>query len=233
MKPIGLICGANRGIGLGLCQKLLRKGWTVIGSHRDGDNQNLNILQEEYQGDFHQVSFDVTKEQEVQKARDQLKAAGFQYIDLLVINAGILCDRSATLMETTGKNLAKGFEVNVIGTMQVLQSFIPMVQNSQRKTVMAMGSRAASLAVTQNQADQYDYRISKCALNMLMKLVSIEYPTVQCIIQHPGWTRTKMGGPEATFEVDEVVARLATIIEDTSSIKSGQFIDNKGQEIPW
>ncbi|KAK7939179.1 hypothetical protein WMY93_002505 [Mugilogobius chulae] len=51
------------------------------------------------------------------------------------------------------------------------------------------------------------YRVSKAALNMMSVCASVELQKdeILCMLLHPGWVRTDMGGPEGELGADESV----------------------------
>ena len=54
-----------------------------------------------------------------------------------------------------------------------------------------------------------------------------------CVVLHPGWVQTDMGGPSAPVPVGESVAGLLRVIDGLGPADSGRFFDFSGQEIPW
>jgi hypothetical protein len=54
-----------------------------------------------------------------------------------------------------------------------------------------------------------------------------------CVVLHPGWVRTDMGGENATYSPQESVTGLVTVIENLKPADNGRFFDFKGNPIPW
>ena len=75
--------------------------------------------------------------------------------------------------------------------------------------------------------------MSKCALNMLTKLTSLEFPSLVATAIHPGWLKTDMGGPDAALALDDVVPALGDLILAFGPQDSGRFLSHSGDSIPW
>ena len=84
MPKVALITGADRGLGLGLTQRLLASGWTVIAG-KFLDWPELDALQASFPERLIQVSLDVSSDSSVAQAvaEVQLRLDG---IDLLICN---------------------------------------------------------------------------------------------------------------------------------------------------
>jgi NAD(P)-dependent dehydrogenase (short-subunit alcohol dehydrogenase family) len=54
-----------------------------------------------------------------------------------------------------------------------------------------------------------------------------------CVVLHPGWVRTDMGGASATLSPRESVAGLLAVIGNLGPADNGCFYDFKGMPIPW
>jgi hypothetical protein len=50
---------------------------------------------------------------------------------------------------------------------------------------------------------------------------------------HPGWVKTRMGGPNAPLPPDKSIASLRRLIEGLGPNQSGGFFDYDGTVIPW
>ena len=81
----------------------------------------------------------------------------------------------------------------------------------------------------------YSYRSSKCAVNMVMKSLSIDLKPygISTITLHPGWVQTDMGGPNGLINAEQSVSGMRQVIAKLSVKQSGQFSAYDGQSIPW
>ena len=92
-----LILGANRGIGLGLAQEFLTRGWRVIATARDPQGATaLRELGARFPGKLGVHALDVTDDAAVRDLSAQLE---WDAIDVLVHNAGVYGPRMAGVEE--------------------------------------------------------------------------------------------------------------------------------------
>jgi len=49
----------------------------------------------------------------------------------------------------------------------------------------------------------------------------------------PGWVRTDMGGPQARLSIDESIPNLVNAIEAQRGKPGLQYLDYRGQTVPW
>ena len=79
------------------------------------------------------------------------------------------------------------------------------------------------------------YQCSKAALNMLTRQTSVDLKpfNIRVISQSPGWVKTEMGGQEAKYQVEEAVSMMLHALEKLPHDKTGIFIGEDGEPIPW
>ena len=116
--------------------------------------------------------------------------------------------------------------------MRVTQRLLSNLLASHRPIVATLTSKMGSIADNRS-GGYYAYRVSKSAVNMLMKSFANDHPKIRTVLLHPGWVRTDMGGPNATVSVEASVDGLVSVITNLKPEQSGGFFDYKGAEIPW
>jgi NAD(P)-dependent dehydrogenase (short-subunit alcohol dehydrogenase family) len=124
--------------------------------------------------------------------------------------------------------------VNTMGPTRVLESFIEHIARSERKLVVTITSGMGSLA--DNKAGgSIPYRSSKAAVNMAMRSAAIDLAPrgISCVLVHPGWVRTDMGGPKAPLSPQESVSAMRRLIDKLGPNNSGKFYNYDGREYPW
>lgn len=86
-----------------------------------------------------------------------------------------------------------------------------------------------------SSGDAYDYRVSKVALNMITRSLALDLAPegFTCVVFHPGWVRTDMGGPHAPLAPEESISALLSVIDRLTPASTGQFLSHEGTEIPW
>jgi NAD(P)-dependent dehydrogenase (short-subunit alcohol dehydrogenase family) len=56
---------------------------------------------------------------------------------------------------------------------------------------------------------------------------------ISCVVVHPGWVQTDMGGPNAPLKPEDSVASLIKLIDRLSATDSGKFFNYDGSILPW
>ena len=223
MKKV-LITGAGRGIGLALAKEFAADGYQVAGTYRDEATAS-ELLQH---GKISAVKADVADAKSLGAISTFLKTWG--QLDILINNAGVIGEKSASLLDLDIENLHKIFDVNTFGPMRVCQTAIPFMKPG--ATIAQITSLMGSIK-DNGSGGYYDYRMSKTALNMFNSCLSKEYSKMTCLVLHPGWVQTDMGGKGATVTVDDCAKGLFKIISEAKQEQSGHFYDFKGKELPW
>ena len=124
-QPVGIVTGASSGIGLGVAQALLERGWRVVGTSRTiSSSKNFTPSP-----DLVLVDGDVGKRETAIKVVDAA-LKHFGRIDLLVNNAGIFLPKEFTDYTEEDYNLV--MNTNVAGFFFLTQQVVPQMkkQNS-------------------------------------------------------------------------------------------------------
>lgn len=221
-----LITGANRGIGLELARQYSESGWCVIGTARAPDEatelsslDNARVLQ-----------LDVTDQESVTRFAGEL---GDEPVDVLINNVGIL-----PMMNSVPKIDLVVFSnilaVNTVGPVRVTQAVLPNLRKGKLKKIINITSYLGSIA--ENTSGQfYGYRESKAALNMFTRSLAAELrgEGFTCVVLHPGWVQTDMGGPQAPVPVEESAAGLRKVIDTLAPEDNGTFRTWRGETMDW
>lgn len=220
-----LVTGANRGIGLEMVKQMEARGFDVIGTARNPDTATeLKATGAEV------LALDVTSAESVAALGAALDG---RKIDMLINNAGTGGQRVSSFPEYDFDRMKQTFDVNTFGPMRVTQALIPNLEKGKIKTVVSVSSVMAS--IERNGGGAYGYRASKTALNMLNSSLAKEYADAgfTCVVVHPGWVRTRMGGEQAPVSTEDSVKGLMDVFAGLSTDDNGKFYDFQGEEIPW
>jgi NAD(P)-dependent dehydrogenase (short-subunit alcohol dehydrogenase family) len=220
-----LVTGANRGIGLELARQYLADGWQVIGTARRPDAAT------ELSGLGAQVmQLDVTDQVSVERLAKELDGKS---IDMLINNAGIL-PMARSISDVNFEDFDRTIAVNTVGPVRVTQALLPNLRAGKGRTVINITSNLGSIAENRN-GGFYGYRESKAALNMFTKSLSAELRSEGfiCIVMHPGWVQTDMGGSSAPVPVTKSVAGIRRVIEHLTPADNGTFWTHDGEQMPW
>lgn len=227
--PTALITGTNRGIGLGLAGACARRGWRVIATCREpAAASQLRIL-----GELHPTMavhrLDVTDEEHFAELGEVI---GEEPLDFVVHNAGWAPKGGLLDVEYTSWALA--MRTNAFAVLRLAQAFVDNIARSRLRTLVAIGSEMGSIARTES-GSRYAYRSSKAALNMIVRTLAFDLAArgVTVASVHPGWVRTRLGGPAAPTSPEESGDRLAGVLERLTAEDSGRFLDVDGRPVPW
>jgi NAD(P)-dependent dehydrogenase (short-subunit alcohol dehydrogenase family) len=219
-----LIVGASRGLGLGLVEHLLARGWKVTATVRKPsaglDKLAAPALRIE--------TADIDDDQAV--AALHAKLAGERY-DLLFVVAGISNGPQAAMPDTSRAIAAQMFQTNSLSPIYFADAFHDLVAPG--GTVAFMSSVLGSVA-NNTRGGWEVYRASKAALNTLGRSFQIRHAGApwDVVLMHPGWVRTDMGGSAADIDVETSVTGMLDVLEQPG--RSGcVYVDYKGDIIPW
>ncbi len=193
-SPVALITGAGSGIGRALAHLLHKNGYALAVLDRREDG--LRSLAEELQQTRIAWSVaDVTDPAGLVQAVRELEAK-LGPIDLLVANAGIGTETSATPFSTADMN--RVMNVNLLGVSNSIGAVLPGMIERRRGHLVAISSVASYRGLPRMLA----YSASKAGVNAIMDGLRVElkplgiHVTTIC----PGWVRTAM--------TDQIVGKL-------------------------
>lgn len=223
-----LITGANRGIGLEFVRQYAADGWHVVAACRDpAEAADLELVN----GDVVKQPLDVTSAESVSNL---VEATGGEPVDVLINNAGVYLDRGIAFGEFDYERWRESFEVNVLGPMRLAEGLADAVAASKRRFMVFITSQMGSIA-DNTSGGAYAYRSSKAALNAAVRSLSVDLRPrgIACLLLHPGWVRTDMGGKSATLDVRDSVHGMRRVIERFDLERSGSFLRYNGEAVPW
>ena len=225
-RKIILITGATRGIGFAAADLLTARGARVILASRDQKRS-----QEAAAGlGCDSLQLDITNQRSAETAVSLVENR-YGRLDVLVNNSAILLDHYASLLDLKVETLRETLETNLIGTLRVARSFLPLLQKSNDPRIINLSSGAGQLD-GEPQAWAPAYSISKTALNMLTQQLAAALPAVMVNSMCPGWCRTEMGGEDAPLTPEQGADTLVWLALDAPSSLRGKFVKER-QVIPW
>jgi NAD(P)-dependent dehydrogenase (short-subunit alcohol dehydrogenase family) len=220
-----LISGANRGIGLELARQYAADGAKVIAGVRDPDA--ATALKAVAGVEVHEL--DVADDASVQAFR---QAVGDRPIDILIANAGVFGGHQA-LGGFDFEDWLRTYSVNSLGPVRLAQAFLPNVKAGGDKVMVAITSTLGSTSA--QGGDMFAYRSSKAALNNAWAglAVALKREAVTCLLLHPGWVKTDMGGADAQITPEQSVDGIRARIADAGPARSGKLFAYDGAPLPW
>jgi NAD(P)-dependent dehydrogenase (short-subunit alcohol dehydrogenase family) len=225
MAAAWLVTGASRGLGLEWARQLAARGETVIATARDPEaSRELKALGVE----THEL--DVADQGSVDAFAAGL---GSRPLDVILNNAGV-GGSGAALPQLEWDEVLRTMDVNALGPMRVTQAAWTNLLAGRRKLVVNVTSRMGSIG-DNGSGGYYAYRASKAALNMLTRTLALDSRRqgVTCVLLHPGWVATDMGGKQAPLSPQQSVEGMLSVLDRLAPGDSGRFLDWSGAELPW
>ncbi|AYG64218.1 SDR family NAD(P)-dependent oxidoreductase [Rhizobium jaguaris] len=244
-KPVALVTGANKGIGLQIAKDLTQHGFTVlIGSRRFEAGENVV---QSVGPDARTIQLDVTDEASIAQAEARIRKS-YGRLDVLVNNAGVghggAAGRSnAQIMAETrlsvvdSDELQTVFATNVFGVVAVTQAMLPLLREAPAAKIINISSATGSLTLNSDPSNplrQYTstYTASKSALNAITQALAIELEGTNIKVHAvcPGLTATDMseyGGP-----VEDAAREPVRVASLASESPTGTFSNAQGA-LPW
>jgi NAD(P)-dependent dehydrogenase (short-subunit alcohol dehydrogenase family) len=235
-----LVTGANRGIGLELARNYAERGWTVIATARKpGKADALNAIAAEYDN-MTVEQMDLLDLDGIDALASRLKDVP---IDVLLNNAAMLGEPNDQVIGNLDYGLmTQVYNVNVVGTLKMVETFLPNVEKSEQKKIVAITSTQGSIAMLRGPGLVF-YNTSKTALNMVMKSNSraLKKQGVTVALVSPGAVDTDMMNlaldragvsfklltPQASAEA------VINVIDQYGLDMTGTFMSHTGTELPW
>ena len=221
-----LLIGASRGVGLEMARQYREAGWRVIATARSDEGlDRLKALGCET------LRVDVAQPAGNSGLAWQLDG---EKLDLAVYVAGVM-DRANAPQPPTREAFDAVMHTNVMGAMQVIPQILPMLQEA-RGTLACISSVMGSQQET-TSGSAWLYRVSKAALNMVVRCVQPDQNEVTVLALHPGWVQTAMGGAQAPLTVQQSATSLRQTLEHVRTQHApehrGAFLNHDGTPLPW
>ncbi|MBT8039814.1 MAG: SDR family NAD(P)-dependent oxidoreductase [Xanthomonadales bacterium] len=248
-RPVRLVVGANRGIGLALTAAQLADAEVemLVATHRgSADLSALRALDQRWPGKLEMFELDVCR------SADHLRLVDFladltNGVDLAIHAAGILHDGDLqpekALASCDADHLMRLFQINSIGPLMTAKALMPSQPRKKPFVFAALSAMVGSIG-DNRLGGWYGYRASKAALNQFLRTLSNEcrfsHPNAAVVALHPGTTDTGLSRPfqqriesDKLYDVEQTADRLLNVLGGLSSADSGQFYNWNGSNIPW
>jgi NAD(P)-dependent dehydrogenase (short-subunit alcohol dehydrogenase family) len=227
-----LVTGANRGLGLEFVRQYADDNWRVLAACRVPKSaRELKELESRHAGRIAVLALDVTDQESVNAAAGHLRG---EPIDLLLNNAGVGSPPRQKIGSLDYAAWARVLDANVLGPARMIEAFVENVAKGRDKRIVTVTSLMGSIA-DNSSGGSYAYRSSKAGVNAAIKSFSIDLAPrgFTCVVVHPGWVRTDMGGAGGKLAPAESVKSLRSLIESLKKKDSGKFFNYDGKALPW
>ena len=186
-----LITGVSTGIGKAIAEELLNTDFIVIGSVRN--LSDAKDLKDRYKENFFPVKFDVTKKDEIQAAKieiEKILSENSSYLSCVINNAGIAIGGPIRYLDVD--LFRKQFEVNLFGLIQVTQTFLNLMIDSNNYKMKNKIINIGSISGKRSYPFVGPYTASKHALEGLSDALRRELliHDIDVVLIQPGPIRT-------------------------------------------
>jgi NAD(P)-dependent dehydrogenase (short-subunit alcohol dehydrogenase family) len=218
---LAIVTGANRGIGLSLVKLLKERGSDVLAACRNRSRELDSLDVEIVEG------VDVSDPEGVAKL---VVAVRERNVDLLINNAGIL--RADSLDKPNFETINEQMSVNAVAPLRVTAALQKHLKSGAK--IAFITSRMGSID-DNSSGGHYGYRMSKAALNMAAKSLSVDLKPagIAVAILHPGMVKTDMIKGHGQVEPDDAARGLLSRIDELNIDSSGGFWHANGERLPW
>jgi NAD(P)-dependent dehydrogenase (short-subunit alcohol dehydrogenase family) len=221
-QPVAIVTGASSGIGLGITQALLDRGWNVVGTSRTiSKSKDLKPSPK-----LVLVDGEASKKQTATEVVDAA-VTHFGRIDLLVNNAGIFIPKRFT--EYTEEDFQLVMNTNVASYFYMTQQVIPTMKKQHSGHVVNIsaaladqhsGAASALLAV-----------LSKSTMPAVSKALALEYAAdnIRFNTVSPGAVNTPMHANEdhsalARFHPLGRIAEISDVVDAVLYLQNATFV---------
>lgn len=231
--PTALVTGASRGLGLEWVRQYAAEGWRVHAACRHPAEAGELLALAKAHPQVHVHRLDVTRPDEVRSLAAALRD---EALDVLVANAGVNLEpfERDDLGSLRYEDWRLTLEVNTLGAVRVVEAMVERLAAAERPVVAAISSHMGSIADIEAPGS-YFYRSSKAALNAVMRGIaaSLRPRGIGVLLLHPGWVRTRIGGPRAPLEPAESVRGMRALVAGFRLERTGSFLRYDGTPMPW
>ncbi|MBO7748728.1 SDR family NAD(P)-dependent oxidoreductase [Paenibacillus sp. MWE-103] len=247
-KPVALVTGANKGIGLQIAKDLAANGLTVLVGSRNlehGETAAKSIG-----ANARAIQLDVTNQASIAAAAERIRNE-LGRLDVLVNNAGISHagkpGRPLEEVANSGRpsvasldEVRAVFETNAFGVIAITQAMLPLLRESTAGRIVNLSSSSGSLTLNADPSFPHRsvfgavYSPSKTALNAITLAFAIELASTGIKVNAacPGFTGTDLNNFAGTRTVQQAArepVRLALLDADGPT---GTFSNEDGP-LPW
>ncbi|WP_300426502.1 SDR family NAD(P)-dependent oxidoreductase [uncultured Thalassolituus sp.] len=228
-----LVAGASGAIGAAIAEKLSDEGDQVLTISRSGEPSSTHLV------------CDLTSAESADQVSRFLAERG--PVDAVFCCTGILHGGwnmpEKSLSQLTAEWLQQNMLVNVQTHIHLAQAVAPQVTRTAPIKWVSLSAMVGSIE-DNGLGGWYSYRMSKAALNMFIRNLSIEWgrkaPGSVVVAQHPGTTESALSKPFQAGIADgklytqaQTAERLIGVMRGLNAAQNGRLLHWDGSVIPF
>ncbi len=246
-KPVALVTGANKGIGLQIAKDLAARGFTVLVGSRNFERGETAA--KSVGADARALQLDVTNQVSIAAAAERIRNE-LGRLDVLVNNAAI--SHAGKLGGTLDEMVKSGhlsvasldevravFETNVFGVIAVTQAMLPLLREAPAGRIVNVSSAGGSLTLNSDPTNPHrkmfgTYSSSKTALNAITLAFAsaLESTGIKVNAACPGFTATALNNFRGTRTVEQAAREPVRLALLDANGPTGSFSNEDGP-LPW
>jgi NAD(P)-dependent dehydrogenase (short-subunit alcohol dehydrogenase family) len=218
-SKVWYVTGASQGLGLTLVKKLLDTGYRVAATSRDAHalSQEVGLIDKDR---FLPLAVDLNNVDCIDESIQQTLAA-FGRIDVVVNNAGY--GMAGTVEEIAEQDIKNIFNVNVLATINVVKSVLPVMRSQLSGYIINIGSVAGFVGAPGWSV----YSATKAAVAAFSEVIALDVKEfgIKVTIVEPSGFRTG-------FLTKDSLAFTTTKIEGYEAVRNTQdrYLSMNGQQ---
>jgi NAD(P)-dependent dehydrogenase (short-subunit alcohol dehydrogenase family) len=221
-KPVAIVTGASSGIGLGIAQALLDRGWSVIATSRTiSKSKDLKPST-----DLVLVDGEISKKETAVQVVDAAMSH-FGRIDLLVNNAGIFIPKAFT--DYTEEDYDNVMNTNVASYFYMTQQVVP--QMKKQKSGHVVNISAALADQPSGAAPALLAVLSKSTMPAVSRALALEYApnNIRFNTVSPGAVNTPMHASDdhtalGKFHPLGRIAEVSDVVDAVLYLQNATFV---------
>jgi NAD(P)-dependent dehydrogenase (short-subunit alcohol dehydrogenase family) len=218
-SKVWYVTGTSQGLGLTLVKKLLDNGYRVAATSRDAHalSQEVGLIDKDR---FLPLAVDLNNVDCIDESIQQTLAA-FGRIDVVVNNAGY--GMAGTLEEIAEEDVRNIFNINVLATINVVKSVLPVMRSQRSGYIINIGSVAGFVGAPGWSV----YSATKAAVAAFSEVIALDVKEfgIKVTIVEPSGFRTG-------FLTKDSLAFTTTKIEGYEAVRNTQdrYLSMNGQQ---
>ena len=245
-----LIIGGTGGIGQAMVRQLVQATANEKSSIKVFATYHRSVP--DFEADnLHWLQMDVSDENSIKQAADDIKQQS-THLDWVINCVGLLHTEKSqpekALRQVETEFFLQNMQINALAGLLIAKHIRPLLAKAERsadKPAIFATISARVGSISDNQlGGWYSYRMSKAALNMGMKNLSIEWgrslKDVCIVVMQPGTVNTQLSAPfqgnvadGQLFSPAYSAECLLEVLSNMTAAQSGIFVDWAGESIPW